>query len=238
VASHLLTRNNVSPPQILFDGSEEAFKRWRKVGRNDFVLEDGEIITIGSDDFAVLYYVAAAFGDFLLQLEFRLPDPLKDNSGIFVRFRNPELPPEPETLARDKLGNIARNPAWIAAYSGFEVQIDEQARGSKEAQERDGLHKNRTGAIYKIPTGEDGEPTFQDYEPAPPLLAGDWNQYAIRVTGDTYVVHLNRHRTTTFINTDFTRGRAPGADPNSGYIGLQSYRNSNVAFRNMLVYPL
>jgi hypothetical protein len=186
----------------------------------------------------LLYYASATFNDFLLSLEFRLSDPLRDNSGIFVRFRNPALPPTTDILARDTSGNIARNAAWIAAYSGFEIQIDEQARGSKQENEPDELDKNRTGAIYKIPTGQNGESKLQDYQPAPPLQPNRWNRSEIEARGQQYVVHLNGQQTTQFLNTETTRGLPAESDPNSGYIGLQSYRNSRVAFRNILIYPL
>ncbi|MGH7824881.1 MAG: 3-keto-disaccharide hydrolase [Candidatus Binatia bacterium] len=222
----------------LFDGRDETRKKWRKTGPNEFVLSGNEIITQGGDDFAVLYYAAATFSDFLLSLEFRLSDPAKDNSGVFVRFRNPELPPTPEIWARDEFGNISRNRAWTAAYSGFEIQIDERAKGSNQKKERDGLKKNRTGAIYKIPTGEEGEPKLQEYSSAPALRAGDWNEYAIEVKDHTYTVRLNGHRTTTFVNYDPERGLPASADSASGYIGLQSYRNSRVGFRDIRVCPL
>jgi hypothetical protein len=217
----------------LFDGGQETFNNWRKVGPNDFLLNESEIVTTGSGDFAVLYYAAGTFGNFLLTLEFRISDPTKDNSGIFVRFRNPELPPTAELLAQDQRGDIYRNAAWIAAYSGFEIQIDEQAKGDKQKKERDGLDKHRTGAIYKIPTGQEGEPRLQDYHPGPPLRAKEWNDYRIEVVDQTYIVHLNGHRTTTFTNTDHSRGLPPHSNSGSGYIGLQSYRDSQVSFRNI-----
>ena len=55
--------------------------------------------------------------------------------------------------------------------SGFEVQIDDNALGDSTkdfygiSPEPNGL-KNRTGAIYKIPTGQDGEPRLQDFQPS------------------------------------------------------------------------
>jgi hypothetical protein len=223
---------------ILFDGSEEAFREWRKVGPNDFVLNGNEIVTSGNSDFALLYYASATFSDFALTLEFRLSDPLRDNSGIFIRFRNPELLPTTVIISRDEFGYVARNPAWIAVYSGFEVQIDEQARGDKKKNEPDGLDKNRTGAIYKIPTGQNGEPRLQDFHPAPPLQPDQWNSYEIEVNGQHYVVRLNGRQTTSFSNTDRRRGIPGEIDRDSGYIGLQSYRDSRVAFRNIRVHPL
>ena len=222
----------------LFEGCEDSAKNWRKVGPNDFVVKGGEILTTGSGDFAVLYYSATKFSDFLLSLEFRLSDPLRDNSGVFVRFRNPELPPPADIVARDEFSNLSRNPAWIAAYSGFEVQIDEQARGSKQRKEPDGLDMNRTGAIYKIPTGEKGQQRLQEFDRAPPLHAGQWNHFEIEVTGQTYAVRLNGRQTTKFVNRDPKRGLPATLDSDSGYIGLQSYRDSRVGFRNVRIRPL
>ena len=222
----------------LFDGREETFKAWRKVGPNDFVLHRGELVTCGSDDFALLFYSSFTFSDFLLCLEFRLSDPLRDNSGVFVRFRDPRLPPTEEIIRRDESGNVLRNPAWIAVWSGFEIQIDEQAKGSKQKNDRDGLDKNRTGAIYQIPTGQEGEPKLQDFRPAPPLKADQWNDYEIEVKGQNYVVRLNGYQTTRFSNTDPRRGVPADRDPDSGFIGLQSYRSSRVSFRNIRIQPL
>ena len=223
---------------ILFDGREETFRQWRKVGPNDFALDGDEIVTSGNRDFALLYYASATFSDFVLTLEFRLSDPLRDNSGIFIRFRNPGLPPTPDIIGRDEFGYVARNPAWIAVYSGFEVQIDEQARGDKKKNEPDGLDKNRTGAIYKIPTGQNGEPRLQDFHSAPRLQPERWNRYEIEVKGQHYIVRLDGTQTTSFSNTDPKRGIPAETDPDAGYIGLQSYRDSRVAFRNIRVHTL
>jgi hypothetical protein len=223
---------------ILFDGREATFREWRKVGPNDFFLNGNEIVTSGNSDFALLYYASATFSDFLLSLDFRLSDPLRDNSGVFVRFRNPALAPTPDIIARDELGNLAENPAWIAVYSGFEVQIDEQARGDKRQKEPDGLDKNRTGAIYKISTGQNGEPRRQDFRPAPPLQPDRWYSYEIEVKGQNYAVHLNGRQTTSFFNTDSMRGLVADPHADSGYIGLQSYRDSRVAFRNIRAHPI
>src|SRR5205085_6959664 len=124
------------------------FTRWQQVGPNTFALIDGEIVTYGSQDFSLLYYALQTFGDFTLRLQFRLNDPLADNSGVFVRFRNPRLRPTAAIAARDAAdGNrIASNRAWMAVRSGFEIQIDEQARPN-------GDDRYRTGAIYNIPAG-------------------------------------------------------------------------------------
>jgi hypothetical protein len=112
--------------EFLFDETAASFARWRPIGPGEFTLTDGEILACGVFDFALLYFTPATFDDFILRLEFSIADPLIDNSGVFVRFRDPVLPPTQDILARNKFQEIERNKAWIAAYSGFEVQIDEQ----------------------------------------------------------------------------------------------------------------
>ena len=92
----------------------------------------------------------------------RIFDGLRHNSGVFLRLRHPQEPVSAALRARAFADGapIDKNPAWTAVYSGFEVQIDDTARGdvSKDFYGRhpepDGLWKNRTGAIYKTPAGD------------------------------------------------------------------------------------
>ncbi len=111
--------------------------------------------------------------------------------------------------------------------TGFEIQIDELARGNP-----DGLDEHRTGAIYGIPIGR--SPGQQDYQHGPALVAGQWNTYEIEVRGNTYTVRLNGQQTTKFTNTDLFRGRSAPTDPDSGYIGVQSH-TGRVTFRNIQI---
>jgi hypothetical protein len=131
--------------------------------------------------------------------------------------------------------------------SGFEVQIDDNAIGDSTKDfhgirpEPDGLHKNRTGAIYKIQAGDRiwhqdrNEPAMQTYTPGPPLVPDVWFEYEIVVQGDDYTVFLtntrsgDRRQTTTFHNTDGDRGRVPG------FIGVQVYPGSAVAWRHIRI---
>lgn len=193
------------------------------------------MVTTADTEFGLAFYSEATFGDFILQLEFSLEDPRIDNSGVFVRFRDPRLPPSRETLAEDKFLDIQRNRAWIAAYSGFEIQIDDQARGNEKYAAPDGLDKHRTGAIYGVPTGQHGEPKMQEYRRPEELTANEWNLYEIEVLRHTYVVRLNGETTTRFVNKDRHRAIHPDVDPTYGYIGVQSYANSRVAFRNIRI---
>src|SRR5262249_49623702 len=116
---------------------------------------------------------------------------------------------------------------WVAVTTGFEVQIDELARGSDE--ERD---EHRTGAIYDIPVGPgQGQ---QQYERVEALAPDTWHQLQILVSDNTYRASVDGTPTTTFTNTDSYRGQSPKADDASGFIGLQAYRGQ-IAFRSVRI---
>jgi len=208
----------------LFDGSDDKFKSWQEVGPGSFSLINGEIVAYPGTDHSLLFYSECQFKDFVLNLQFRL-DTLNDNSGIFLRFRNP-LMPWPDLSEKEGMNT---NRAWTAAHTGFEVQIDEQAPEDK-------FH---TGAIYGIEVKQEG--SGQDYGRPPKLLANRWYDYEITVKKDTYEVKLDGKRVTIFTNPDNKRGRpwvddvkASREEKRSGYIALQAH-NGRVAFRNILI---
>ena len=58
--------------------------------------------------------------------------------------------------------------------------------------------------------------------------AGQWNDFEIRVDGQTYTVLLNGAQVTQFVNTNPNRGIAADS-----HFGLQSHFGSRVAFRNI-----
>lgn len=232
MADHVLAGLAPAPVEpgfvSLFDGTQASLSGWQFTGQGAFALIDGTLNAQPGSDIGLLFYALRPFGDFTLRLQFRLVDPNNDNSGVFVRFRNPRMPlPNGAPLPRN-------NQAFVGVKTGFEVQIDELAHGDKTLvpPEADGLDMNRTGAIYKIPIGPN--PGEQNYQRGPALRAGDWNDYEIEVAGDTYTVHLNGQQTTVFTNTDPNRGLSPAQDPHSGFIGLQTHTN-RVAFRNIRV---
>jgi choline dehydrogenase-like flavoprotein len=241
----------------LFDGTAATFRRWKVAGPGgqSFALLDGELVSYGTSGAAVLYYAAQAFADFQLRLQFKIFDAGNHNSGVFVRFRDParRLPPVLLDRAEADGEDLALNPALAAIYSGFEVQIDDNARGDPrrdfygERPEADGKFKNRTGAIYKIPAGDfifhlgRHDEALQDYVPGPSLIPGVWFQYDIEVRGDNYQVTLANTETgesrvtTTFTNTDPERGLAQIDGQPAGYVGIQSYPGSTVAFRDVWI---
>lgn len=218
----------------LFDGTEATYNTWQTVGQGLFELIDGAIVVRTGNDLGLFYY-PQGFGDFVLRLQFRL-DRIDDNSGIFVRFRNPRL--AVPRRSDPTISDLYINQPFVAVDTGFEIQIDELARGNQSTNppEPDGMDKKRTGAIYDIPTTPGG--IQQHFQRGPALQPGQWNDYEIAVkksgAGDVYTVSLNGQQTTTYTNTDGYRGKSAALDPTSGFIGLQSH-SGRVAFRNIRI---
>ena len=202
----------------LFDGTQAGLSGWEQAGPGGFDYDPAQqaIVARPVGDIGLLVHTAKTYSDFVLRLQFRLGS-RDDNSGVFVRFRDPRKPP-PAGLHDPK---IVANAAWLAVDTGFEMQIDEQARP-------DGADMHRTGAVYAIPIGGDtGQQTFTR---GSSLRPGEWNDYEIAVAGDAYTVTLNGLQTSVFTNNDPTRGRPSSQDPLSGFIGLQSHTGA-VSFR-------
>jgi choline dehydrogenase-like flavoprotein len=228
LAEHLVAP--LPPPPLetgfisLFDGSQASFANWLQVGPGGFDYDPNQqlITARPGSGIGLLFFIARAYSDFELRLQFRL-DSRQDNSGVFVRFRDPRQPPP----AGVNDPRIAGNPAWLAVDTGFEIQIDEEARN-------DGADLHRTGAVYAIPIG--GAVGQQTFARGSSLQPGEWNDYEIKVVGDTYTVALNGLQTAAFTNTDMSRGRAASQDPLSGFIGLQTHTGA-VSFRAVRLRP-
>jgi choline dehydrogenase-like flavoprotein len=243
MGDHLMPPAPLAKPEsgfkYLFDGTGEQFSKWKFVGGGNFILINRAMIAQPGGDIGLLYYEPEKFENFVLRLDFLLCHPLgnnNDNSGVFVRFRDPLQPvPDPNNPG---VSHPYNNQAYVAVDTGFEVQIDDEARGNTLIGEPDGFFYNRTGAIYKIEK-LGAAPGQQDYK-QPPTLAGDkWHQYEIEVNGNTYIVRLNGQETTKFIraSTDTFRGNPPSVDAVSGYVGIQSHTGT-VAFANAQIKTL
>jgi choline dehydrogenase-like flavoprotein len=215
LADHLV--RPLDPPpldrgfQWLFDGSGAKFGEWVQIGPGRFDYDGNErvITSRPGDDIGLLVYALKGYSDITLRLQFRV-DARTDNSGVFIRFRDPRRPAPPGL--NDP--RVATNQAWIAVHTGFEIQIDDLAQP-------DQADMHRTGAIYAVPVG--GLPGEQAYTRGSALQPGEWNDYEIRVAGDTYTVLLNGFQTSSFINTDSGRGLPSNRDSASGYVGLQTH---------------
>jgi len=244
LGDHLLPPPPVAPAaagfRYLFDGSEksaELFAKWIRVGGGDFILVGRTLVAQPGNSIGLLYYAAEQFDNFTLRLDFCLPHPRgnsNDNSGVFVRFRTPQLPQLPGTPGPDVPGNVAT----VAVDTGYEIQIDEEARGDTRKGELDGFLFNRTGAVYKV-KGIGTAPGQQNYTNNQRLAPGAWHSYEITVTDRAYDVLLNGQPSTNFTadaadpNERF-RGRKKSEDSDSGFIGIQVHTGT-VAFANIRI---
>jgi Domain of Unknown Function (DUF1080) len=113
---------------IIFDGNNQ--NEWQMAGKGKFVVlrgEEGEkeeqsIILQSEGGMGLLWYAKKMYCNFLLRLDWKV-NHKSDNSGIFVRFPNPD------------------NDPMIAVNNGYEIQIDDLAMP-------DGNPIHKTGAIY------------------------------------------------------------------------------------------
>jgi hypothetical protein len=200
----------------LFDGFNTS--KWRmssitgqppdKSNPGNFIVVDGTLEATPGNDLGLFWYTDPMPADFVLKLEW-LRWTNDGNSGVFVRFPKPD-------------GKGYNNQAYVGVHFGFEVQIDEL--GAPDA-----LAIHKTGAIYDEPS--------QTLTQQPAKPAGQWNEFEIRVQGQTYTVLLNGTQATVFSNPHAGRGlpSAPGAP---SFIGLQSHFGSRVAFRKIRMQPL
>jgi hypothetical protein len=198
----------------LFDGF--STENWRmstirnQPGRDDpgrFMIVDGTLESVTGSDLGLYWCTTPMPPDFVLKLEWLRWEEW-DNSGVFIRFPNPEK-------------QDYNNTAWVAIDKGFEVQIDELG-----APDGAGIHK--TGAIY----AQTGQTLTQ--QPARPI--GVWNEFEIRVQGQAYTVFLNGVKVSELQNPDPKRG-LPSTGDEPTYIGLQTH-TGRVAFRNIRMSAL
>jgi hypothetical protein len=201
--------------QLLFDGAN--LDKWRmstiknQPGQNDpgrFLIVNGALESSPGTDLGMLWHTDPTPPDYILKLEW-LRQRDDNNSGVFVRF------PQPDSKGYN-------NTAWVASNFGFEIQIDQLARD-------DGNPVHLTGAIY----GQ-AAPTNPAALPVNP--PGQWNQFEIRVQGQTYDVTLNGTNITHFVNPDSNRG-LPTTAASPSFVGLQTH-TGRVSFRNIQIKQL
>jgi hypothetical protein len=244
LGDHLVPPPNPPPAEAgftsLFDGKQNAatfFAEWLMAGGGGFKIVGRSLVAQPGNGIGLLYYTPKQYDNFTLRLDFCLPHPhggFNDNSGVFVRFRDPRKAVLPGTPGPDVPGN----PATVAVDTGYEIQIDDEARGDTRKSEPDGLFFNRTAAIYKVKT-QGSSPGQQNYTNNQRLAPGVWHSYEIKVTDRTYEVKLNGQPATKFtadqtdLNEKF-RGRKKSEDADSGFIGLQVHTGT-VAFANIRI---
>ena len=122
----------------LFDGTAASFGHWLQAGPGSMFLDEDERLVTArpGSDIGLWFFGDRGFADFVLRLQFRI-EAQSDNTGVFVRFRDPRsAPPDPVDP------RLRANPARIAVHTGFEVQVDDLARD-------DGADCCRTGAALR-----------------------------------------------------------------------------------------
>jgi choline dehydrogenase-like flavoprotein len=202
--------------QLLFDGVSSTDWQMSTIQNQPpgsdnpgtFIVVDGALQSVPGNDLGLLWHTTPTPANFILKLEWRRSQ-VDDNSGVFIRF------PDPNSKGYN-------NTAFVGVDFGFEVQIDESGAP-------DGAAIHKTGAIYNEPN--------QTLTQAPAKPLGEWNEYEIRVQGQTYTVLLNGTQVTTFQNTVLTRG-LPSTPTTPSFIGLQVYPGKHVAFRNIRIKAL
>jgi len=185
--------------QALFNGRDAD--NWRMAGPGRFLVAEGIMETVPSEDIGMFWCTQPMPDDYLLRLDW-MSTTEDDNSGVLLRF--------PDPFSKGYI-----NPAYVATQFGFEVQIDELA-------EPDGAAVHRTGAIYGI---QDQALTQQSANPP-----GQWNAYEIQVKGQRYTVKLNGSLVADFTNSDPARGQtsAPHFVGLQSHAGRMLFRNIRV----------
>lgn len=186
----------------LFNGKD--LTGWKHVGPGEMTVEDGMIRTNGG--MGLLYWTGGKLGNCVIRVVYKMRDH-NDNSGVFIR-----IPIEPRE-------------AWMPVNYGYEVQIDNEARGEDET--------HITGMIYSLT-----RPLARTGKPGP-----EWNTMEITLDGPHTVVVLNGVKVTDYKEGDpvppkrleFEPERGPR--PNEGYIGLQNHTDA-VYFKEVAVKML
>ena len=183
LADHLTAQPFTADPgfTLLFDGADTG--KWRMSTINNqannnpgaFLVVNRSIESLPGNDLGLLWHSDPTPPNFILKLEWlRWRD--DDNSGVFIRFPNPN-------------SKGYNNTAYVGVHFGFEVQIDQLGRD-------DGAAIHKTGAIYGL-----AEPNN-----APLTFPGQWNAFEIHAQGQHYTVFLNGTKITEYDNPDLARG--------------------------------
>ncbi len=188
----------------LFDGKD--LNGWKHVGPGQMTVENGLIHTHGG--MGLLYWTGGTIGNCELRVVYKMRDH-NDNSGVYVR-----IPIEP------------REP-WMPVYYGYEVQIDNIAKGEDE--------HHITGTLYSLTT-----PLARPGKPGP-----EWNTMDITLDGPHTVVTVNGVKV-----TDYTEGQPVppkklwfeperGRRPEFGFFGLQNHSDNDIVFfKEVALRPL
>jgi hypothetical protein len=204
LASSLLPAADQGNWISLFNGKDLA--GWKHVGPGGMTVEDGLIRTHGG--MGLLYWTGGTVGNCNLRVVFKMRDE-NDNSGVYVR-----IPIEPRE-------------AWMPVNYGYEVQIDNVAKGEDEY--------HVTGTLYSLT-----KPLARPGKPGP-----EWNTMVITLDGPHTVVVVNGEKVTDYTEGDpvppkklsFEPER--GRRPTFGFFGLQNHSDKDIViFKSVELQPL
>jgi hypothetical protein len=135
-----------------------------------------------------------------------------------VRF----LDPEKRVPDRDEpsVSYPYDNPAYVAAHTGFEVQLCPVGRPASRARSRGVLMGDARGCSVAPERAE--------------VKIGDWNDLEIEAKGSGYSVRLNGKQTAEFSNADSFRGQPASAGESAGSVGVVM-RKGAASFRQLEV---
>ncbi|MFL6423823.1 MAG: DUF1080 domain-containing protein [Nitrososphaeraceae archaeon] len=100
------TNNYSNEFTYLFNG--KSIDGWRMAGPGKFVFIEYDKSLQSEGGMGLLWYTKKKYKDFVLRIDWKVSR-TNDNSGIFIRFSNPD------------------NDPWIAVNTGYEIQIDDMA---------------------------------------------------------------------------------------------------------------
>jgi len=206
----------------LFDGKD--ISAWTTETGN-WVIEEGILVLKNKNDYNMVnssyLWTRETFGDFVLELDFKIPDePIyglekfkgegkPGNSGVFIRVENVEDP----------------------VQTGIEIQVGSLRPG-------DELRRGSVGGLFDLMS-----PVANMYKP------GEWNQYRITCEGSKIKVDLNGRETASAdLNNWVTERMNPDGSPNkfnrplkefarTGHIGLQDH-GTPAFYRNIRIKKL
>lgn len=217
------------PTETLLGTSQASFDEWVQAGPGSFERQpDGSIVSRGG--LGMLWH-PRSFGDVHLTYEWRdlRTDGGQSNSGLFVRFPNPDEAAAAGDLHACQRGGETR-PEWVAIYCGQELQMYDGATGETQ----------KTGSVYNFAP--------LDLQQARAVPTGTWSTYEVELTGGgdwTATISRDGEVINTFTNTpgqQSSRSGDPGTDLRQfaeGHIGLQNHGSSDlVQIRNVRVTDL
>ena len=203
---------------MLFDGT--SLDGWKmstirnQPGRDNpgrFILVDGALEAVPGTDLGLLWHTTKTPANFVLKLEWRTWR-ADDNSGVFLRFPNPE-------------GKNYDNTSFVAVDFGFEVQIDQLGAP-------DGAAIHKTGAIY----------SFAGPSSVPVKPLGEWNTVRNYRPGTAIHSATQRGRCDDFLFVPGSDAAHPDRGlPTTNavprFVGLQIH-TGRVAFRRIQIKAL